>query len=186
MLDTWVQFLGRKDPLEKEMATHFSVLAWRIPGMGEPGGLLSMGSHRVGHDWSDLAAAAACPLSRRCHPTISSSVIPFSSCPQSFPACPTLIGALESHLRVGAVLATCIILGPWKLHWNSCLVAQLCLTLVTPWTVAHSLPCLWDFPGKNTGVGSHFLLQGIFLTHRWNPSLLHWETDSLLLSHQGS
>ena len=44
--------------LEKEMATHSSVLAWRIPGMGEPDGLLSMGSHRVGHDWSDLAAAA--------------------------------------------------------------------------------------------------------------------------------
>ena len=38
------------DALEKEMATHSSVLAWRIPGMGEPGGLLSMGSHRVGHD----------------------------------------------------------------------------------------------------------------------------------------
>ena len=44
--------------LEKEMATHSSVLAWWIPGMGEPGGLLSMGSHRVRHDWSDLAAAA--------------------------------------------------------------------------------------------------------------------------------
>ena len=44
--------------LEKEMATHSSVLAWRIPGMGEPGGLPSMGSHRVEHDWSDLAAAA--------------------------------------------------------------------------------------------------------------------------------
>ena len=43
--------------LEKEMETHSSVLAWRIPGMGEPGGLLSMRSHRVGHDWSDLAAA---------------------------------------------------------------------------------------------------------------------------------
>ena len=41
------------------MATHSSVLAWRIPGAGEPGGLTSMGSHRVGHDWSDLAAAAA-------------------------------------------------------------------------------------------------------------------------------
>jgi len=41
------------------MATHFSVLAWRIPGMAEPGGLLSMGLHRVGHDCSDLAAAAA-------------------------------------------------------------------------------------------------------------------------------
>ena len=45
--------------LEKEMATHSSVLPWRIPGMAEPGGLPSMGSHRVGHDWSDLAAAAA-------------------------------------------------------------------------------------------------------------------------------
>ena len=45
--------------LEKEMATHSSVLAWRIPRTGEPGGLPSMGLHRVGHDWSDLAAAAA-------------------------------------------------------------------------------------------------------------------------------
>ena len=41
------------------MATHSSVFAWRIPGTGEPGGLPSMGSHRVGHNWSDLAAAAA-------------------------------------------------------------------------------------------------------------------------------
>ena len=45
--------------LEKEMATHSSVLAWRIPGMGEPGELPSLGSHWVEHDWSDLAAAAA-------------------------------------------------------------------------------------------------------------------------------
>ena len=45
--------------MEKEMATHSSVFAWRIPGKGEPGGLPAMGSHRVGHDWSDLAAAAA-------------------------------------------------------------------------------------------------------------------------------
>ena len=42
--------------LEKAMAPHSSTLAWRIPGTGEPGGLPSMGSHRVGHDWSDLAA----------------------------------------------------------------------------------------------------------------------------------
>ena len=45
--------------LEKKMAIHSSILAWRIPGMGEPGGLLSLGSHRVGHDRSDLAAVAA-------------------------------------------------------------------------------------------------------------------------------
>ena len=47
------------------MATHSSVLAWRIPGTGVPGGLPSMGSHRVGHDWSDLAAAAGWGLLKR-------------------------------------------------------------------------------------------------------------------------
>ena len=56
---TWLSdftFTFHLHTLEKEMATHSSVLAWRIPGTGEPGGLSSMGSHRVGHDWSDLAA----------------------------------------------------------------------------------------------------------------------------------
>ena len=49
------------------MATHCSVLAWRIPGTGEPGGLPSLGSHRVGHDRSDLAAAAAAAdVSHKC------------------------------------------------------------------------------------------------------------------------
>ena len=57
--ETQVQPLGWKDPLKKEMVTPSSVLAWRIPGAAEPGGLPSMGSHRVGHDWSNLAAAAA-------------------------------------------------------------------------------------------------------------------------------
>ena len=51
--------IARMHALEKEMATHSSILAWRIPGTEEPGGLPSMGSHRVGHDGSDLAAAAA-------------------------------------------------------------------------------------------------------------------------------
>jgi len=52
-------FIFHFHALEKEMATHSSVLAWRIPGTVEPDGLPSMGSHRVRHDWSDLAAAAA-------------------------------------------------------------------------------------------------------------------------------
>ena len=58
---TWLSdfpFTFHFHALEKEMATHSSVLAWRIPGTGESGGLPSMGPHRVGHDWSDLAAAA--------------------------------------------------------------------------------------------------------------------------------
>jgi len=52
-------FTFHSHALEKKMATHSSVLAWRIPGTGDPGGLPSMGSHRVRHDWSELAAAAA-------------------------------------------------------------------------------------------------------------------------------
>ena len=57
-------------------------------------------------------------------------------------------------------------------------------SFVTPWTVARLL-CQWDFPGKNIGLGCHFLLQGIFLTQELNLCLLHWQADSLLLSHQG-
>ena len=48
--DTWIQSLGRKDPLEKEMATHSSILVWRTQLTKEPGGLESIGSQRVGHD----------------------------------------------------------------------------------------------------------------------------------------
>ena len=50
MHETWVRFLSKEDPLEKEMATHSSIFAWRIPWTEEPGGLQSMGSQRFGHD----------------------------------------------------------------------------------------------------------------------------------------
>ena len=58
--------------LQKEMATHSSILAWRIPGMGEPGGLPSMGSHRVGHDQNDLTAGAAA-VNFNCRPETKST-----------------------------------------------------------------------------------------------------------------
>ena len=51
MQETWVWSLGREDPLEKEMATHSSIVAWRIPWTEEPGGLQSMGLQRLRHDW---------------------------------------------------------------------------------------------------------------------------------------
>ena len=54
-----VESLGREDRLEEDLATHSSVLAWRIPWTGEPGGLQSMGSQRVRHNGSDLACAHA-------------------------------------------------------------------------------------------------------------------------------
>ena len=60
MQETWVQSLGQEDPLEKEMATHSSTLAWKIPWTEKPGRLQSMGLQRVGHDW-----AIACLLALR-------------------------------------------------------------------------------------------------------------------------
>ena len=56
---------------------------------------------------------------------------------------------------------------------------------VTLWTEARQAPWPWDFPGKNTGVGFHFLLQGLFPTQGSNLHLLHWQVDSSPLSHQG-
>ena len=67
-----------------------------------------------------------------------------------------------------------------------CLVGKSCPTLLRPrglWPA--SLLCPWDTPGKNTGVGCHFLLQGIFWNQGLNPHPLHWQVDALLLSHQG-
>ena len=58
MWETWVQSLGWEDALEKEMATHSSILAWKIPGTEEPGGLQSTGLQGVGHDWVSLTKNA--------------------------------------------------------------------------------------------------------------------------------
>ena len=69
---------------------------------------------------------------------------------------------------------------PW---WFSCSIVS---NSVTPWTVAHHLLCPWDSPGKNTGVGCHFLLQGIFLIQELNPSLLHCRQILYQLSYLGS
>ena len=92
--------------LEKKMATHSSILAWRIPGMEEPGGLPSMGLHRVGHDWCDLAAAAAA-----CHYVIIKWA------------------AFFFLLMVHKVLVFCTISGILDLI---VVVAQLCPTLCDP------------------------------------------------------
>ena len=61
--------------LEKEMATHSSVLAWRIPGKGKPGGLPSMGSHRVGHNWSDVAANTHLCVRAKHHTCFSTMIL---------------------------------------------------------------------------------------------------------------
>ena len=66
-------------------------------------------------------------------------------------------------------------------------VSQSCLTLLPSHGLQTTrLLCPWDFPGKNTGVSCHFFLQGIFSTQGLNLSLLHWQADSLPVSHQGN
>ena len=68
-----------------------------------------------------------------------------------------------------------------------CLVTKLCPAVLQPCGLEHTnLLCPLDFPDENTGMGCHFLLQGIFLTQRLNLRLLHWQADSLPLSHLGS
>ena len=79
-------------------------------------------------------------------------------------------------------------IGTWSYQKSDCrLVVKSCPTLLQPnGLYLGRLLCPWDFPGKNTGVGCHFLLQGIFLTWALNPCLLHWQLNSLPLSHQRS
>ena len=75
---------------------------------------------------------------------------------------------------------------PYRHHISQCCLAtQLGPTLCNPMDCRPPprLLCLWDFPGKNTGVGCHFLLQGTFLAQGSNPSFLHWQVGSLPLSH---
>ena len=75
----------------------------------------------------------------------------------------------------------------WSMRSSDSVSGSCCVWLfATPWTVVSRVLCSWDFPAKNTGVGCHFLLQGIFLTQGSNPHLLLWQADSLLLSHQES
>ena len=106
--------------LEKEMATYSIVLAWRIPGTGKPGGLPSMGSHRVRHDWSNLAAAAAA-------------------------AAAWTIRELRVSCYFYEFFFTHISL-PWQLNsyyilkWKKVKSLSCVWLFVTPWTVAYQVP----------------------------------------------
>ena len=84
------------------MATHSSVLAWRIPGTGDPGGLPSMGLHRVGHDWSDLAAAAAagvgCLWREAWTEHVQLVATPWTTVPQAPPSFTIFQSLLSNHL----------------------------------------------------------------------------------------
>ena len=115
------------------MATHSSVLAWRIPGTGEPGGLPSMGSHRVGHDWSDLAAAAAAETLESLMTASGFGSIQdraSSVCLRTVSWCShsSLLYAVKHQLRVWPTLKQRLL--SWK--WCATKLRQSCLTLCDP------------------------------------------------------
>ena len=100
------------------MATHSSVLAWRIQGTAEPGGLPSLGSHRVGHDWSDLAAAAADSIFKSRDTTLPTKVrlVKAMVFPVVMYGCESWIGKEAEHQRIGAFELWCwrrLLRVPW-------------------------------------------------------------------------
>ena len=156
------------------MATHSSVLAWRIPGTGEPGGLLSMGSHRVGHNWSDLAVAAATPWIQVLYIQVLGLCTLHSS---SGTACCKGGMCLCVYVCVCVCVCVCICV----------LLTQSGLILCNP--MDRSLPVSsvhGILPSKNTGVGSYSLLQEIFTTQGFNACLLHCKQILYHLSLQVS
>ena len=150
------------------MATHSSVLAWRIPGTGEPGGLPSLGSHRVGHDWSDLAATKSQaatvlsvsiidysrnPLSAESHLSfcdwlISLSIIIHPSCT----ICQNFLLFLVWVVFLWMYITTCcfaihLLIYTWiaSMFCCCCLLNQVQLS-ETPQTSAHQAPLSMEFP----------------------------------------
>ena len=141
------------------MATHSSILAWRIPWTEEPDGLQSMGLQKVRHNLAHMQDKFLEVKIKGYDP----------SCYQLLPNC-FLKGFIPIHpdLFDFSPMHACSVESEF-LHLHS----------LKP----DRLLCPWDYPGKNTGVGCHFLLQGIFPTQGSNPCLLHWQADSLPLSH---
>ena len=107
--------------------------------------------------------------------------------PQTKATCERKIGSCHLQLTSPESQAGPLIQLPRKLgHKLPCACSLSCLQLsMTSWTVALWRSCPWDFPDKKTGVGGHFLLQGIFLTQGWKPCLLNLLHHSLPLSHLG-
>ena len=162
------------------MATHTSVLAWRIPGTGEPGGLPSMGSHRVGHDWSDLAAAAWQHLAFLSYLTLRSSNILLHWKWKSWGLSQRLPGSSVHEISQARILEWVAISfsrgSSWSRNW----------TLISTAGRFFTVRATGEAVKKNTGVGSHSLLQGIFLTQESKLGLPHYRQILYHLSHKGS
>ena len=173
MQETWVWPLGWENTLEKEMATHSSILAWRISWTEEPGGLQSMGSQRVRYYW---ATSLSFHFSLR-NQTFNQNLKMPQKCPTEVRKWPKVCLSAEL-IHIIEPLSLLVAWWRWKgkaitfLHHIYAKSGSLlgCFSCVWPF-VASSLLCPRDSPGKKTEVGFYFLLQ-IFPTQGSNPHLL--------------
>ena len=157
-----------EDTLDESMATHSSILAWRIPWTEEPGGLQSMGLQIVGHDWSNLTCNhASYNASLSIYPTTQSLVALIVLVTQS---CLTLCNPKDCSLPGSSVQ---VILQARILEWVAMLSSRGSSQPRSPTLQLGSLPAEPPGKPKNTGVGSLSLLQRIFLTQEVNQGLLH-------------
>ena len=161
------------------MATHSSVLAWRVPGTGEPGGLQSMGSHRVGHDWSDLTAAAAVLLISD-FSSVSSVSFQFSKylCNQHFILSVELLVFYKTLIEPLGVVIVFLLAK----------LLQLCQTLRNSvvWTAACQATLSMRFSRQEYWSGLPCPPPRDLPDAGMEPASPALQADSLLLSHQGS
>ena len=173
-----VRSLGGEDLLEEDMAIHFRILAWRIPWTEEPGGLQSIGSQRIRHDWGDLAHV---------HNIIASWLSHLDSLSLFNDFIYLFMAVLGLHCYAGA-FPNCGeqgLLSSWGAQTSHC--GGFCCG--PAWAQGHS-----GFSSCGLKVLEHRLnssaylaaASGIFLNQGLYPCLSHWQVDSLSLSHQGS
>ena len=178
MQETWVRSLGWEDPLEKETATHSSILAWRIPWTEEPGGLQSTGLQRVGRDWATTSLSSLIPMMLIFNLAISCLIM--SNLPWFMDLTfqgPTQYCSLQHWILLSPPdtsttgCRSCFV--PTASFFLELLVIALCSSPVVYWTLSDlggSSPlgvsylfafscCSWGSSGKNTGVVCHSLLQ---------------------------
>ena len=141
MQETWVWSLGQEDPLEKGIATHSSILTWRIPWTEKSGGLQSMGWQRARCANANAKSLQSCPT--LCDPIDGS------------PPGSTIPGILQARILEWVAISFS---NAWKRKVKVKSLSHVRL-LATPWTAAYQAPLSMDFPGKSTGVGCHCLLR---------------------------
>ena len=184
MQETWFQSLVWEDPLKKEMATHSSILAWKnlmlkgswwVTDHGVTKSQTWLSTCQQQHGLIILLLMLHVQLYRDYKRTLQKYLKKFTY----------VVFVLNKLLSIFKVRS----LQKFALFINVCacvLVAQSCPPLCNPMDCSPPGFSVYEiFPGKNTGVGSHFLLQGMFPNQGSNPHLLCWQADSLLLSHQG-